>query len=35
MSTVNAKLGRPKDVKGTDQRCLAAAEELFAEHDLG
>jgi TetR/AcrR family transcriptional regulator len=32
MSTVNAKLGRPKDVKGTDQRCLAAAEELFAEH---
>lgn len=25
------RLGRPKDVKGTDLRCLAAAEGLFAE----
>jgi TetR/AcrR family transcriptional regulator len=26
------KLGRPKHVKDTDLRCLAAAEELFAVH---
>lgn len=31
MSAVIPKLGRPKDVKDTDLRCLAAAEELFAD----
>lgn len=30
MSTVISKLGRPKHVKDTDLRCLAAAEEIFA-----
>jgi len=29
MATVT-RLGRPRDVRGTDQRCLAAAEGLFA-----
>jgi TetR/AcrR family transcriptional regulator len=31
MSAIVAKLGRPKDVKDTDLRCLAAAETLFAD----
>lgn len=31
MTAVVAKLGRPKAVKDTDQRCLAAAEALFAD----
>lgn len=31
MPTAVPKLGRPKDVKDTDLRCLAAAEALFAD----
>jgi TetR/AcrR family transcriptional regulator len=31
MTAVVARLGRPKAVKDTDQRCLVAAEALFAD----
>lgn len=31
MATAVPKLGRPKDVKDTDLRCLAVAEALFAD----
>ncbi len=30
--SVVVKLGRPRAVKDTDQRCLAAAEAMFADH---